>query len=87
MAITLKIYHRQRIVERAGWVSWRCFASTWTLPQDEVLYELCERSNMMEIEPLSALEHTSAMVEKRIWRVPVEDAPSVEARRKNSRTA
>jgi len=66
--------NRQRILERAGWVFWRCFASTWTLRKDEVIYELCERLNMMGIEPLGALEHTSTMVEKRIWRARVEDA-------------
>ena len=66
--------NRQRILERAGWVFWRCFASTWTLRKDEVIYELCERLNMMGIEPLGALEHTSTMVEKRIWRAPVEES-------------
>jgi len=65
---------RQRILERAGWVFWRCFASTWTLRKDEVLFELCERLNMMGIEPLGALEHTSSMVEKRVWRAPAEDS-------------
>ena len=65
--------NRQRILERAGWVFWRCFASTWTLRKDEVVYELCERLNMMGIEPLGALEHSSTMVEKRVWRRPVED--------------
>jgi hypothetical protein len=65
--------NRQRILERAGWVFWRYFASTWTLRKDEVLFELCQRSNMMGIEPLGALEHTSTMVEKRVWRAPVDD--------------
>jgi very-short-patch-repair endonuclease len=65
--------NRQRILERAGWVFWRCFASTWTLRKDEVVYELCERLNMMGIEPLGALEHSSTMVEKRVWRRPAED--------------
>ncbi len=67
--------NRQRVLERAGWVFWRCFASTWTLRRDEVVFELCERLNMMGIEPLGALEHTSTMVEKRVWRAPVEDTP------------
>jgi very-short-patch-repair endonuclease len=66
--------NRQRILERAGWVFWRCFASTWTLRKNEVIYELCERLNMMGIEPLGALEHTNTMVEKRVWQRPVEDA-------------
>ncbi len=69
--------NRQRILERAGWVFWRCFASTWTLRKDEVIYELCERLNMMGIEPLGALEHTSTMVEKRVWHVPVEDSVAI----------
>lgn len=64
--------NRQRILERAGWVFWRCFASTWTLCKNEVLFELCERLNMMGIEPLGALEHTSTMVEKRVWHAPVD---------------
>ena len=66
--------NRQRILERAGWVFWRCFASTWTLRRDEVVFELCQRLNMMGIEPLGALEHTSTMVDKRVWRAPIEDA-------------
>jgi very-short-patch-repair endonuclease len=66
--------NRQRILERAGWPFWRCFASTWILRKDEVLLELCERLSMMGIEPLGALERTSTMVEKRVWRIRVEDS-------------
>lgn len=71
--------NRQRILERAGWVFWRCFASTWTLRKDEVVYELCERLNMMGIEPLGGLEHSSTMVEKRVWRPPIDDVHGVVA--------
>ncbi len=70
--------NRQRILERAGWVFWRCFASTWTLRRDEVLYELCGRLKMMGIEPLGALERSSSMVERRVWRPPVDDASVVD---------
>jgi very-short-patch-repair endonuclease len=66
--------NRQRILERAGWVFWRCFVSTWTLRKDDVLRQLCHRLNKMGIEPLGALENTSAMVEKRIWRPPLEQS-------------
>jgi very-short-patch-repair endonuclease len=66
--------NRQRILERAGWPFWRCFASTWILRKEEVLSELCERLNTMGIEPLGALERTSTMVEKRVWRAPAEDS-------------
>ena len=65
--------NRQRILERAGWVFWRCFASTWTLRKDEVLFELLQRLHAMGIDPLGALERTSTLVEKRTWRLPVED--------------
>lgn len=75
--------NRQRILERAGWVFWRCFASTWTLRKDEVLFELCERLNMMGIEPLGALEHTSTMVEKHVWRLPSKEQVVADAETNN----
>jgi very-short-patch-repair endonuclease len=59
---------RQRILERAGWVFWRCFASTWSLHKDEVLGELLERFKAIGIEPLGAIDHTPNLVEKRIWK-------------------
>jgi hypothetical protein len=31
----------------------------------------------MGIEPLGALEHTSTMVDKRVWRIPVEDSVAI----------
>ncbi len=32
--------HRQRILERAGWVFWRCFASTWVRRKSEMIEDL-----------------------------------------------
>lgn len=58
---------RQRILERAGWVFWRCFASTWSLRKDDVLEELVERMRRMGIEPLGAMERTPSLVEYREW--------------------
>jgi len=63
---------RQRVLERAGWTFWRCFASTWTLRKDEVIAELLERLTAMGIEPLGALDRGAALVEKRVWRAPQE---------------
>jgi very-short-patch-repair endonuclease len=63
--------HRQRTLERAGWVFWRCFASTWTLRKDEVLFELLQRLQAMGIDPLGAVERASTSVEKRIWKPQV----------------
>lgn len=58
---------RQRILERAGWVFWRCFASTWSMRKDDVLAELRARLHAMGIEPLGALERTPLLVESRAW--------------------
>lgn len=59
--------HRQRTLERAGWVFWRCFASTWSLRKDDVLTELRARLHAMGIDPLGVLERTSLIVESRNW--------------------
>ena len=56
---------RQRILERAGWVFWRCFASTWSLRKDDVLAELRARLHAMGIEPAGAQERTPLVVESR----------------------
>jgi very-short-patch-repair endonuclease len=57
---------RQRVLERAGWTFWRCFASTWQLRQDEVLAELIERLTAMGIEPVGTLGRAPELVEKRV---------------------
>ena len=58
---------RQRVLERAGWTFWRCFASTWSMRKDEVLKELLDRLTAMGIEPLGALERAPSLVEYRPW--------------------
>ncbi len=60
--------NRQRVLERAGWTFWRCFASTWTLRKEDVMVELLERLNAMGIEPLGAVDRIASQVEKRIWK-------------------
>jgi very-short-patch-repair endonuclease len=60
--------NRQRVLERAGWTFWRCFASTWSLHKDDVLSELLDRLASMGIEPLGALDRAPSLVEKRTWR-------------------
>ena len=58
---------RQRVLERAGWVFWRCFASTWSLRKDEVFEELVARLTAMGIEPMGAMDKVPSLVEKRVW--------------------
>lgn len=64
--------NRQRILERAGWTFWRCFASTWSLNKDEIFAELISRLSAMGIEPIGALDSIPSLVEKRVWRKEVE---------------
>ena len=58
---------RQRVLERAGWIFWRCFASTWSLRKDEVLAELISQLTAMGVEPIGAASHLPTLVEKRVW--------------------
>jgi very-short-patch-repair endonuclease len=43
--------HRQRVLERAGWVFWRCFASAWIRRRDELLQNLLSSLYQHGIEP------------------------------------
>lgn len=59
---------RQRVLERAGWTFWRCFASTWSLRKDEVLRDLLDSLTAMGIEPIGAIERIPSLVETRTWK-------------------
>lgn len=72
---------RQRVLERAGWTFWRCFASTWSMRKNKVFRELPERLTAMGIEPLGALEHAPTLVEPRQW------APKTAAKSANDAAA
>ncbi|MEZ5630818.1 MAG: AAA domain-containing protein [Burkholderiaceae bacterium] len=45
---------RQRVLERAGWTFWRCFASSFVRRREEVLEDLTETLKRLGIEPLGA---------------------------------
>lgn len=62
--------NRQRVLERAGWTFWRCFASTWSLRKDDILAELLCRLASMGIEPMGALDRVPSLVDKRVWQLP-----------------
>jgi len=47
---------RQRILERAGWRFWRCFASTFVMNRTEVIDDLLQALHMQGIEPVGATE-------------------------------
>jgi very-short-patch-repair endonuclease len=45
---------RQRVLERAGWIFWRCFASTLIRRRGEVLDDLVKALTELGIEPIGA---------------------------------
>jgi very-short-patch-repair endonuclease len=45
---------RQRVLERAGWTFWRCFASSFVMRRQEVVEDLLATLNKMGIEPLGS---------------------------------
>jgi very-short-patch-repair endonuclease len=45
---------RQRVLERAGWTFWRCFASTFVRDREAVLDDLTQTLSKLGIEPLGA---------------------------------
>ncbi len=45
---------RQRILERAGWVFWRCFASTFVRRRDAMVQDLLNTLTARGIEPIGA---------------------------------
>ena len=56
---------RQRVLERAGWTFWRCFASSFTRRRQEVLMDLLVTLDEMGIEPLGEQYVAGTMVEHR----------------------
>ena len=46
--------HRQRILERAGWIFWRCFASTWVRRKGDMIEDLVRSLAEHGIEPVGS---------------------------------
>lgn len=45
---------RQRVLERAGWTFWRCFASTFVRRRDEVIFDLLQTLDKLGIAPIGS---------------------------------
>jgi very-short-patch-repair endonuclease len=56
---------RQRVLERAGWTFWRCFASSFTRRRQDVMLDLLGTLDSMGIEPLGEQHVSGAIVESR----------------------
>jgi very-short-patch-repair endonuclease len=67
---------RQRILERAGWRFWRCFASTFVLHRDDVVRDLIETLDALGVQPNGpAAPFASIYVESReVLAYPPEEA-------------
>lgn len=58
---------RQRILERAGWTFWRCFASAFYSRQDEVVEDLIQHLYKHGIRPMADTGVRSVHVEQRVY--------------------
>lgn len=66
---------RQRILERAGWRFWRCFASTFVLHKEQVVAELIDTLTTLDIHPSAADASVASIhVESRSVRMQALDA-------------
>lgn len=58
---------RQRILERAGWTFWRCFASAFYSRQDEVIEDLLQYLDKHGIRPVADTGVKSVHAEQRVY--------------------
>jgi very-short-patch-repair endonuclease len=64
---------RQRMLERAGWTVWRCFASRFVRDPDGVLHQLVDTLDALGIAPTSEDAPPSRFTEQRVWRAVYEE--------------
>ena len=69
---------RQRVLERAGWTFWRCFASSFRRRRNEILNDLFSTMDGLGIEPLGSdgLDNTVWVYSKEVdpYAVDAEEA-------------
>ncbi|WP_201512031.1 AAA domain-containing protein [Psychrobacter alimentarius] len=71
---------RQRILERAGWKFWRCFASTFVTRKNEVIQDLLAELQRLDIHPISTdATYSSSYVEYRCVSTVEESKIDIEA--------
>lgn len=71
---------RQRVLERAGWTFWRCFASSFVRRRQAVLDDLMQTLETLGIEPLGAesVDSTAWVLYKEVDPLAVEDVEGPE---------
>jgi very-short-patch-repair endonuclease len=72
---------RQRVLERAGWTFWRCFASSFRRRRGAVLEDLFGTMNQMGIEPLGSdgLDNSAWVYSKEVDPYTIRDEEEEEA--------
>lgn len=64
---------RQRMLERAGWTVWRCFASRFVRDRDAVVAELLATLDALGIAPTGTDSPPTRFTEHRTWRALYEE--------------
>lgn len=65
---------RQRVLERAGWEFWRCFASSWQSSKETCIRDLVATLESLRIQPLGRVDQLPQLVEYREFPRPEVDA-------------
>ena len=77
---------RQRVLERAGWTFWRCFASSFARRRPEVMTDLVATLTSLHIEPLGAesVDNTVWVEMREVDPLAVENLPLATSNRLRS---
>lgn len=63
----LNDWNRQRVLERVGWIFWRCWGSDYLLDPDGCIEDLINRLNLLNIYPMENQKINNMYVEHRIY--------------------
>jgi len=63
----LNDWNRQRVLERVGWIFWRCWGSDYLLDPDGCIEDLINRLDSLNIHPTDNKEFNNIFVEHRIY--------------------
>jgi transcription elongation GreA/GreB family factor len=66
---------RQRILERVGWIFWRCFGSNYNIDPEGTLDDLIQTLERMEIKPIGVEASPRCFTQHRVIAAPREEAP------------
>jgi len=66
---------RQRILERVGWIFWRCFGSNHNIDPEGALNDLIQTLERMEIKPIGVETSTRSFTQHRVIAAPRSEVP------------